>query len=141
MARDLDIGSVRIPAADLAVRAVRSSGPGGQNVNKVSSKIELRFDLPGTSALDAGTRSRLGLLALGRLDAEGWVVLTSQLTRDRQQNLEDAYAKLTDLVKRALVVPKKRRPTRPSRASRERRLEQKRHQSAKKTTRRVRADD
>ncbi len=133
--RSLKVGALTIPAIDLAMRAVRSSGPGGQNVNKVSSKVELRFDLDGTAALDAGTKARLR--AIARLDADGKVLVSSQAARDQPMNLEDARAKLAALVARALVVPKPRRPTRPTRGSRERRLEGKRRDSTIKKTRRV----
>jgi len=95
MSDPLPVGpSILIPGADLQWTAVRASGPGGQNVNKVSSKIELRFDLRGTAALDAYTKARLRTLAASRIDAEGRVVITSQVSRDRQRNLEDAREKL-----------------------------------------------
>lgn len=134
--KPLVIGSVTIPAAELSVRAVRASGPGGQNVNKVASKVELRFDLPGTTALDAGTRTRLARLAANRLDADGWIVITSQAERDQPKNLDDACAKLAELVARALVPPKPRRPTRPTKGSRERRLAAKGHRAKVKRDRR-----
>ncbi|CAG0996135.1 hypothetical protein GPROT1_03438, partial [Gammaproteobacteria bacterium] len=80
---------VTIPDADLSWTAVRGSGPGGQNVNKVASKVDLRFDLEGTQALSADVKRRLTALASGRLDAEGRILITSQLTRDQGRNLED----------------------------------------------------
>ncbi len=126
-----------LPAAELSWTAVRSGGPGGQNVNKVATKVELRFDLPGTRALSPDVRARLARLAAGRLDAEGRIVITSQATRNRAQNLEDAREKLALLVRAALRPPKRRRPTRPTRASKERRLDEKRRQSDKKRTRRA----
>jgi ribosome-associated protein len=107
---------VVIPEADLTWRAVRSSGPGGQNVNKVSSKVELRLDVAGTRALDATTKARLGRDEL---------VVTSQKTRDRGKNLADARAKLAALLARALHRPKPRKPTKPTAGSRERRLAEK----------------
>src|SRR5262249_9509050 len=85
------------PAGDLPWTAVRAAGPGGQNVNKVSSKIELRFAFERTSALDAETKSRLRSLAGSKLGADGDIVVVSQATRDRQRNLEDARSKLRDL--------------------------------------------
>lgn len=130
-----------IPGAELAWSAARSSGPGGQNVNKVSTKVELRFDFARSSALDAGTRARLQKLAVGRLDAEGRLLLTSQVSRSQATNLEDAREKLAALVRRALFVPKKRRPTKPTRASKERRLASKRRESEKKRARGVRDSD
>lgn len=119
--------SVVIPEADLSWRAVRSSGPGGQNVNKVASKVELRFDVAGTAALDAETKARLGVSEL---------IVTSQATRDQGRNLEDARAKLAAIVARALHRPKKRKPTKPTKGSRERRLQAKARHSRLKAARR-----
>src|SRR5262245_31253455 len=117
---------VVVPAAALSVRAVRSSGPGGQNVNKVASKVELRVDLGAVSGLDEGARARLLALARPRLDAEGLLLVTSQRTRDQPRNLEDAREKVRQLVARALHAPRRRRATRPSAGARERRLAGKR---------------
>jgi ribosome-associated protein len=104
-------------------------------VNKVASKVELRFDLAGTDALRDDVKERLRALAGRHVDAEGKVVLRSDRTRDQLRNLEDARERLRQLVLRALVVPKRRRPTKPSRAARTRRLEDKRHAAAKKRAR------
>ena len=131
--------TLSVPAADLTWRAVRASGAGGQNVNKVSSKVELRFDLPGTTALDEGVKARLRVIARGRLDADGRIVVVSQATRDQPKNLADARAKLAELVVRALVPPRPRKATRPTAGSRERRLSQKQHRARRKADRR--ADD
>jgi ribosome-associated protein len=142
MSEPLAIGlSIVIPAADLRWTAVRSSGPGGQNVNKVSSKIELRFDLVGTGALDNLTKARLRSLARSKLDAEGQLVITSQVSRDRQRNLEDAREKLRELIARASERPKPRRATRPSSGAVRARLEDKKHRGARKKDRRARSDD
>jgi len=127
---------VVIPGDDLSWRAVRASGPGGQHVNKVSTKVELRFDLAGTKALDGRVKARLRRLAPGRIDSEGQLVTTSQLTRNRVRNLEDARHKLALLILEALPEPKRRRPTRPTRSSQRRRLDHKRRQSDKKQRRR-----
>jgi ribosome-associated protein len=132
--------TLSLPGAELSWTAVRASGPGGQNVNKVSSKVELRFDLPGSRVLAEGVKARLRAIARTRLDAEGKVLVTSQLTRDRSQNLEDARAKLKDLVTRALHAPTKRKATRPSYGAKKRRLEGKRRQGEKKAMRRTMGD-
>ncbi len=132
--------TVTIPESDLSWTATRSSGPGGQNVNKVSSRIELRFDLPGTRAIDAGAKARLRLLARSFMDAEGKILIKSDKTRDQPRNLADAREKLRQLVVQALVVPKSRRATKPSRAQKARRLNDKRHHAAKKEGRRGSSD-
>lgn len=132
-----------IPARDLAWSAVRAGGPGGQNVNKVSSKVDLRFDLEGTDALPPALKSRVRAKAGdSRLDAEGRVVIVSQVTRDQKRNLDDALEKLAALVRAAMVVPKKRRPTKPSRGAKERRLTEKKQRSETKRGRgRASSDD
>ena len=117
--------SVRVPAAALTMRAVRASGPGGQNVNKVASKVDLRVDLDAIEGLGDPARERLRALARHRLDADGRLWVTSQATRDQTRNLDDARAKVRALVAAALREPKRRRPSRPSAAARERRLESK----------------
>ncbi len=132
---------VQVPAAAIEWRAVRSSGPGGQNVNKVASKVELRVDLAGVTGLDAAARARLLALAGPRLDADGRLLVTSQRTRDQLRNLEDARAKVVRLVERALRQPRPRRLTQPGRAAVERRLSSKRAWGARKRERKAAADD
>ncbi len=132
---------VHVPAAALEWRAVRSSGPGGQNVNKVASKVELRVDLAAIAGLGPAARTRLGGLAAARLDADGRLLVTSQRTRDQLRNLEDARAKVQKLIERALSAPRPRRLTRPSPGAVERRLRHKRERSAVKRQRREAADD
>jgi ribosome-associated protein len=127
--------ALTIPADELRWTSVRSSGPGGQNVNKVSSKVELRFDFERSRVLRDDTKARLRALAASRLDAEGQILIVSQATRDRQRNLEDARAKLGEIVLRACIQPKRRRTTRPSRGATESRLREKRLQSARKRDR------
>jgi ribosome-associated protein len=136
MSQDLPVaGHIVIPGKDLSSGAVRSSGPGGQNVNKVATKVFLRFDLEGSRALDEQVKARLRRLARKRIDAEGRLVITSQLTRNQARNLQDAKEKLARLVARALSPPKPRKPTRPTAASKKRRLQEKRRQSEKKARR------
>ncbi len=142
MAEALEIApGVVVPEGALRFRAVRSSGPGGQNVNKVASKVELRVDLAAITGLSPDARARLRALAAGRIDADGLLLVASQLTRDQSRNLEDARAKVRDLVGRALVAPKRRRATRPTRSSREKRLDAKRHDARRKAFRRGRPED
>jgi ribosome-associated protein len=116
---------VVVPVGAQEWRAVRSSGPGGQNVNKVATKVELRVDLSGISGLDSATRSRLRSQVAARLDVRGRLLVTSQRTRDQIRNLQDAREKVRKLVARAMVVPRPRRLTQPSPAAVERRLRQK----------------
>jgi ribosome-associated protein len=133
---------ITLRASDLEWQAVRSSGPGGQNVNKVSTKVELYFDLARSDALSSVVKARLTRLAAGRLDASGRLRITSQATRSQLQNLEDARNRLAELVRRALHAPKARRVTRPSATAVLRRVEQKRKASEKKRRRRrVERDD
>jgi ribosome-associated protein len=142
MSDDLEVsGEIVIPGRELEWSAARSSGPGGQNVNKLSTKVELRFDLPNTTALEPAVRFRLGRIAQSYLDRDGRILLVSQLTRSQQQNLEDARDKLRQLVVRALSAPKKRKKTRPSLGAKKRRLEGKRKTAEKKQSRRSVRDD
>ncbi len=131
-----------IPSGDLSWNAARSSGPGGQNVNKVATKVILRFDLDGTAALTQAQKRRLRKLAGRRLDAEGGILISAQAERSQRQNLERARASLRRLILKALVVPKRRVATKPSKSQKRRRLQDKRRQSEKKKHRaRVRRDD
>jgi ribosome-associated protein len=124
--------TVCIPASALSVHAVRASGPGGQNVNKVATKIDLRVDLAAVEGLPDAARARLHLLARHRLDAYGRLVVTSQATRNQARNLEDARAKVIDLVRAALVPLRRRVKTAPTLRARQRRLTGKKRRSAVK---------
>ena len=132
---------ILVPEAALEWRAVRSSGPGGQNVNKVASKVELRVDLGAVTGLSGPARARLQALAAGRLDAAGRLLVTSQRTRDQLRNLEDAREKAKKLVERAMKTPRPRRLTQPSPGAIERRLKRKRERSAVKRVRQAAPDD
>jgi ribosome-associated protein len=124
-----------IPPEALSVQFSRSSGPGGQNVNKVASKAEVRLDPSLVPALSAEVRGRLLYLAGRRRDADGRVVLVSQRTRDQGRNLEDALSRLKALVLRALERPRRRALSVPTAGSQERRLRKKKVRSAVKRER------
>jgi ribosome-associated protein len=124
-----------IAARDLSWSAARSSGPGGQNVNKVATKVTLRFDLASTDALTQSQKRRLRKLAGRRLDADGGVLVSAQAERSQSQNLERARANLRRLIVQSLVVPKRRVATKPTKAQKRRRLQDKRRQSEKKRRR------
>jgi ribosome-associated protein len=123
---------VIVPASALSLRAVRSSGPGGQNVNKVASKVELRVDLARIEGLTPEARSRLEKITENRRDAEGRLLVVSQRTRDQHKNLEDAREKVLGFVVRALSPPRRRHPTKPTPPSRERRLADKKLSASRK---------
>jgi ribosome-associated protein len=116
---------VEIPDSDVALSFVRSSGPGGQNVNKVASAVQLRFDLQRSTALAPEVKARLRALSGRRLTNEGAILIIARNHRTQESNRREAEARLTDLIKRALIPPKPRKATKPTRAARERRLEQK----------------
>jgi ribosome-associated protein len=133
---------IEIPDADLEVAFIRSAGPGGQNVNKVASAVQLRFAVARNATLRPDVKARLRALAGHRMTDAGDLLIVSRETRSQEQNRRQAEERLVDLVRRALVAPKKRHATKPTRASRERRLEGKaRSQRTKRMRGRVRSEE
>ena len=138
MLEPLDIdGRLVLPASDLGFSAVRSQGPGGQNVNKVSSKVELTFALSTSRALSGEQKARLRALAGRRVDARGVLHVVCQETRDQHENLARARQRLAAMIASALVPPKVRKRTRPSRGANERRLRDKKAHAQKKREREI----
>jgi ribosome-associated protein len=127
--------SIAIDERDLEERFVRASGPGGQNVNKVSTAVELRFDMNGFTVLDDDVRARLARLAGRRLSLEGVIVLRAESFRTQERNRADALARLVELVARAAVRPKARRATKPSKAAKARRVDAKTQRGKTKSLR------
>ena len=116
---------LEIPDSDLEVAFIRSAGPGGQNVNKVASAVQLRFALDRNATLSAEVKARLRTLAGQRVTDAGELLIVARTSRSQEHNRRDAEARLLDLVRRALIAPKKRHATKPTRASKERRLSSK----------------
>jgi len=133
---------VEIPDSDLEVAFIRSAGPGGQNVNKVASAVQLRFSLARNTTLRDEVKARLRGLAGQRMTDADDLLIVARAHRSQEQNRRDAEERLCDLVRRALIAPKKRHATRPTRASKERRLDGKaRSQRTKRMRGKVKIDD
>jgi ribosome-associated protein len=134
-------GSLSIPRDELDVRVSRSSGAGGQHVNKTSSRVEIFWNIDKSRAVTDEQRTRLlGKLA-SRLTSDGSVRVVASDTRSQTRNRDLAERRLAELVARSLIIPRKRKPTKPSKAAKEARLEAKRHQSSKKRERSERSFD
>lgn len=135
MARLQVTEQISIDESELRERYIRASGPGGQRVNKVATAVQLRFDVARSPSLPPEVRERLRRLAGRRLTADGVLVIEAQRFRARERNREDALERLLRLIRRAAEPAKPRRKTRPPAAARERRLDEKRRQSARKRLR------
>jgi ribosome-associated protein len=133
-------GSLAIDESELHEEFVRSAGPGGQNVNKVATAVQLRFNIQTSPSLPEEVRLRLRRLAGARVTADGVLIITAQRFRTQAQNREDALTQLIALLRAAAVRPKPRHATRPTLASKQRRLESKRRQGQRKGLRRTPPD-
>jgi ribosome-associated protein len=132
---------IAIDETEIAESFIHASGAGGQNVNKVATAVQLRFDVRRSPSLPDAVRARLERLAGRRLTRDGVLVITAQRHRTQGRNREDALARLVELVRRAAVPPVPRRPTRPSAAEKRRRLESKLRRGVTKRLRRVEAEE
>ena len=133
--------TIAIDEREIEETFIRSSGPGGQNVNKLSTAVQLRFDVRHSPSLPDGVRERLERLAGKRLTRDGVLIITAQRHRTQERNRQDALDRLLELIREAAIVPVRRRPTRPTMGSRKRRLEGKRRRSTIKGLRGTKPSD
>jgi ribosome-associated protein len=133
--------TIAIDEREIGERFIRASGPGGQNVNKLATAVQLRFDVRRSPHLPAPVRERLERLAGRRLTREGVLVITAQRHRTQERNRQDALERLIELIRRAAVPPVPRRPTKPTHASRRRRLETKKRRGEVKGLRQAKPVD
>ena len=133
--------TLTIPASELTFRATRAGGPGGQHVNTSSTRIELLWDVTRSTVIGEDVRARLHEKLASRIDASGMVRVVASDRRSQSQNREAAAERLAKLVRQALVVPRKRRPTRPTAASKEQRLAEKKRRGERKRDRRRNFED
>ena len=129
-----------IPEREIVIESIRARGPGGQNVNRVASAVHLRFDVPASSLPD-NVKQRLLALRDSRISSDGVVVIKAGNHRTRERNRQEALSRLADLVRRAARVPRRRIPTRPGKAAKERRIERKKRRGALKRQRATRFEE
>jgi ribosome-associated protein len=130
-----------IDASEISEEFIHASGPGGQNVNKVSTAVQIRFNCAGSPSLNASIRERLKKIAGRRLNSEGTIVLRAQRFRTRELNRRDAVNRLIELIRQASIAPSRRKRTRRTAASNERRLEEKKQRGARKIERNLNVEE